>query len=110
MPKKNYYQILGIEKDAELGQIRSAYLCLSLKWHPDKNPNNQEEAEKMFKEIAEAYEVLSNFEERKKYDAATDFDKVFLVDPIWKVKTELSKWMVGGAREGPLYNSWWRNY
>jgi len=36
----------------------------------------------MFKEIAEAYEVLSNFEERKKYDAATDFDKVFLVDPI----------------------------
>jgi molecular chaperone DnaJ len=65
---KDYYQILGVKKDASEEEIKKAYRKLALKYHPDKNPNNPE-AERKFKEAAEAYEVLSNEEKRKLYDA-----------------------------------------
>lgn len=60
--EKSYYDILGIGKDASDEQVKKAYRKLALKWHPDKNPDNQSEAEKKFKEISEAYEVLSDSE------------------------------------------------
>lgn len=65
---KNYYQILGVSSNASESEIRKAYRKLALKHHPDKNGGSAE-AEEKFKEIAEAYAVLSNPEERKKYDA-----------------------------------------
>ena len=68
MAKKDFYEILGISKNATEKEIKSAYLKLAVKYHPDKNPNNKEAAEKKFKEIAEAYEVLSNKEKRQMYD------------------------------------------
>jgi len=66
---KKYYQILEVSKTVTSKDIKNAYRKLVLKWHPDKNPNNKEEAEKKFKEIGEAYGVLSNEELRKRYDA-----------------------------------------
>jgi len=64
----DYYKILGIEKSATDADIKKAYRKLARKYHPDLNPNDKE-AEKKFKEINEANEVLSNAENRKKYDA-----------------------------------------
>lgn len=64
----SYYDILGIPKDADPKQISGAYKKLAKKWHPDKNPDNQKEAEEKFKTISEAYEILSNPEKREIYD------------------------------------------
>ncbi|KAJ5075608.1 DNAj [Anaeramoeba ignava] len=65
---KDYYQILGVSKNATDDEIKSAYRKLAMKWHPDRNPKNKEEAEKMFKEIGEAYDVLKDPEKRKVFD------------------------------------------
>jgi molecular chaperone DnaJ len=67
MAKRDYYDVLGVSKNAEQAEIKSAYRKLAIKYHPDKNPNNKE-AEEKFKEAAEAYEVLSNPEKRQRYD------------------------------------------
>ena len=66
---KDYYQVLGVPKNATEKEIKSAYRKLARKWHPDANPNDKEAAEEKFKEIQEAYEVLGDPEKRKKYDA-----------------------------------------
>jgi molecular chaperone DnaJ len=68
---KDYYAILGVGKNATDEEIRKAYRKLALKHHPDKNPNNPE-AERKFKEVAEAYDVLSDKEKRKAYDTRGD--------------------------------------
>ena len=65
---QSYYDSLGVTKDASAAQIKRAYRKLAVKWHPDKNPTNKEEAEQRFREIAEAYEVLSDDDARKNYD------------------------------------------
>lgn len=67
MDKRDYYDILGVPKNASQDEIKSAYRKLALKYHPDRNPNNKE-AEEKFKEAAQAYEVLSNEQKRKQYD------------------------------------------
>lgn len=64
----DYYEILGVNKSATNTEIKKAYRKLALKWHPDKNPDRKEEAEKKFKEISESYEVLSDKEKRDIYD------------------------------------------
>ena len=65
--KRDYYEVLGVSKDASQDEIKKAYRKLALKYHPDKNPGDKE-AEKKFKEAAEAYEILGTPEKRKKYD------------------------------------------
>lgn len=69
---KNYYDILGVDKKASADEIKKAFRKLSLKWHPDKHVNDSEKdkkaAEEKFKEIVEAYEVLSDKDKRAKYD------------------------------------------
>ncbi|KAM6978697.1 dnaJ homolog subfamily B member 2 isoform 1-T1 [Tautogolabrus adspersus] len=64
----DYYNVLGVSKTASQDEIKKAYRKLALKWHPDKNPENKEDAEKKFKEVAEAYEVLSDKSKRDEYD------------------------------------------
>jgi DnaJ family protein B protein 4 len=65
---KDYYSILGISRNATEEDIKKAYKKLALKWHPDRNRNNKKEAEEKFKELAEAYEVLSDKNKREIYD------------------------------------------
>uniref|UniRef100_A0A3B3I5Q3 J domain-containing protein n=1 Tax=Oryzias latipes TaxID=8090 RepID=A0A3B3I5Q3_ORYLA len=64
----DYYQVLGVRRDAPADEIKKAYRKLALRWHPDKNPDNKEDAEKKFKELSEAYEVLSDVNKRSIYD------------------------------------------
>ncbi len=64
---KNYYKILGVSASAEEEEIKNAYRKLAKKWHPDKNPDNKK-SEDTFKEISEAYDVLSDVMKRKKFD------------------------------------------
>ena len=65
--KRDYYEVLGVGRDASLSAIKKAYRSLAVKYHPDKNPGNPE-AEERFKEASEAYAVLSDGEKRARYD------------------------------------------
>jgi len=67
MAKRDYYEVLGVEKTASADQIKSAYKKMAIKYHPDRNPGDKE-AETKFKEAAEAYDVLRDPEKRQRYD------------------------------------------
>jgi molecular chaperone DnaJ len=67
MAKRDYYQVLGVGKNASADEIKRAYRRMAMKYHPDKNPDDNE-AETKFKECAEAYEVLSDSNKRQRYD------------------------------------------
>ena len=67
MSKQDFYDVLGVSKEVDSNSLKSAYRRLAMKYHPDKNPGDSE-AEKKFKEISEAYEVLSNPEKKAAYD------------------------------------------
>ncbi|WP_290492520.1 DnaJ domain-containing protein, partial [Hyphomonas sp. UBA3592] len=67
MSKRDYYEILGVSKDADEKQLKSAYRKLAMKYHPDQNAGNPE-AEEKFKEVGEAYAVLSDAQKRGAYD------------------------------------------
>ncbi|MEG0797055.1 MAG: molecular chaperone DnaJ [Odoribacter sp.] len=65
--KRDYYEVLGVSKNADATEIKKAYRKLALQYHPDRNPGDNE-AEEKFKEAAEAYDVLSNEEKKQRYD------------------------------------------
>ena len=65
--KRDYYEVLGIEKSADDATIKKAYRALAKKYHPDMNPGDAE-AEKKFKEASEAYAILSDPEKKRQYD------------------------------------------
>jgi len=67
MSKRDYYEVLGVNKDASPDEIKKAYRKKAIQYHPDKNPGDKESEEK-FKEAAEAYEILSNPEKKQRYD------------------------------------------
>ena len=77
----DYYQILGVDKNASTDDIKKAYRKLAMQYHPDKNPDNQD-AEQKFKDISEAYSVLSDDDKRNKYDryGSGDFNRDFNYD------------------------------
>ena len=57
---RDYYAVLGVDRNANDDQLKKAYRKMAVKWHPDKNQDNTEKAEAMFKEVGEAYDVLSD--------------------------------------------------
>jgi DnaJ-class molecular chaperone with C-terminal Zn finger domain len=65
--KRDYYEVLGVNKNATNEELKKAYRQLALKYHPDRNPDDKN-AEEKFKEAAEAYEILSNPDKRARYD------------------------------------------
>ena len=67
MPDKDFYQLLGVNRDASDSEIKKAYRKLAIQFHPDKNPGNKE-AEEKFKEISAAFDILKDPEKRSKYD------------------------------------------
>ena len=71
MAKRDYYEVLGVEKGADQKEIKKAYRRLAQKFHPDRNPDDTSAAEK-FREVSEAYEVLSDGEKRAAYDRGGD--------------------------------------
>ena len=68
MADKDYYAILGVDKNATDEEIKKAYRKMAKKWHPDANPDNRKEAEEKFKEVGEAYATLSDPQKRRMYD------------------------------------------
>ncbi|OCG00480.1 molecular chaperone DnaJ [Gilliamella sp. wkB112] len=68
MAKKDYYEILGVSKNATESEIKKAYKRLAMKYHPDKNQDNKAEAEAKFKEVKEAYEILTDEQKKAAYD------------------------------------------
>ena len=66
--KHDYYEVLGVARDASEQEIKKAYRRLAIQWHPDKNPDNKDDASDKFKEAAEAYSVLSDSQKRAQYD------------------------------------------
>ena len=94
MPRTNqrdYYEILGVSKTSTIEEIKSSYRKSALKWHPDRNPENKEEAEVRFRECTEAYSILSDPNKRQIYDtyghaglagagAQTDFNGTIFQD------------------------------
>ena len=85
MPK-DYYKILEIEKNADQNTIKKAYRKLAMKYHPDKNINNREQSESKFKEISEAYDVLSDKNKKTNYDMnnTTEFSNFKKPEDIFK--------------------------
>jgi molecular chaperone DnaJ len=79
MKEKNYYEILGVSKDADQSTIKKAYRKLAMKWHPDrwgdKSDEEKTNAENHFKEVAEAYSILSDPDKRAEYDNPSIFGK-----------------------------------
>ena len=68
MSLKDYYQILGVSREASAQDVKKAFRRLALRYHPDRNPDNPKQAEEKFKEINEAYQVLSDEQKRQQYD------------------------------------------
>ncbi len=68
MAKRDYYEVLGVAREASPEDVRRSFKKLALKHHPDRNPDRRKEAEEQFKEVAEAYEVLGDPEKRQRYD------------------------------------------
>jgi len=114
--KRDYYEVLGIAKNASDEEIKKAYRKKAIKYHPDKNPGNKE-AEEKFKEAAEAYEILSNTEKRQRYDqfghagvngaAGNDFGGGggFSMDDIFSQFGDIFGGHFGGSSFGGFGNS-----
>ena len=103
MAKRDYYQVLGVDKKATQDEIKKSYRKMALQFHPDRNPGNKE-AEEKFKEAAEAYEVLGDEQKRQRYDQfghegirGTDFRPFTDVNDIFSTFSDIFGGGLGGS-------------
>lgn len=116
----DYYKVLEVQRTASSGDIKKAYRKLALRWHPDKNPENLEEANKRFKEISEAYEVLIDEKKRRVYDQygkeglqmsggkrrhEDDFDTHFAGTFVFRDPEEVFREFFGGTSFEDLFSN-----
>jgi molecular chaperone DnaJ len=101
--KRDYYEILGVEKNATVDDVKKSYRKLAMQYHPDKNPDNKE-AEEKFKEATEAYEVLSDADKRARYDRfghegvkQTDYGHYQNTEDIFSHFSDIFSGMGGGS-------------
>jgi DnaJ-class molecular chaperone len=100
MEFRDYYKTLGVERNASEAQIKSAYRKLARKYHPDVNPNNKD-AERRFKEINEAYQVLSDREKRKKYnELGADWERGATEEEVFRRYAQAGGPEFGGTAGG----------
>ena len=106
MPKRDYYEVLGVGRNASPEEIKKAYRKLALQFHPDRNPGNKD-AEEKFKEAAEAYEVLGDAQKRQRYDQfghegmrGTDFRPFTDVNDIFSTFGDI----FGGGFGGSIFD------
>ena len=106
MPKRDYYEVLGVGRNASTEEIKKAYRKLALQYHPDRNPGNKD-AEEQFKEAAEAYEVLGDAQKRQRYDQfghegmrGTDFRPFTDVNDIFSTFGDI----FGGGFGGSIFD------
>src|SRR5438067_1221206 len=106
--KRDYYEILGVEKNASVEDVKKSYRKLAMQYHPDKNPDNKE-AEEKFKEATEAYEVLSDADKRARYDRfghqgvkQTDYGHYQNTEDIFSHFSDIFSGMGGG---GSIFDS-----
>src|ERR1700679_2751875 len=102
MAKRDYYEVLGVAKNASDDEIKKAYRKLALKHHPDKNPGNKA-AEDKFKEINEANEVLSDPAKKKKYDELGENWNQYQQQGRPDDNFDWSKWSTGNQRQSSSY-------
>lgn len=105
----DYYEVLGISKNADAGEIKKAYRKLALKYHPDKNPDDKD-AEAKFKDISEAYAVLSDPSKKEHYDTygSTDFHRKYSQEDIFSnfdLNDILRQFGFGGASGRTTFHS-----
>lgn len=98
----NYYNVLEVQKTSEQDEIKKSYKNLALKWHPDKNPSNREEAEKKFKEISEAYQIIGDPEKRREYDIANS-------EPMFKVRSDPHHHEHNFSNQNDIFNMFFQN-
>ncbi|MEO0079835.1 MAG: molecular chaperone DnaJ [candidate division WOR-3 bacterium] len=116
--KRDYYEVLGVSRNATQDEIKSAYRRLAKEYHPDRNPDNRAEAEEKFKELSEAYEVLADENKRRLYDTyghegvsrhfgpgGFDFRRDFThVDDLSDIFGDLLRGFGGGVGPGGLFD------
>src|SRR6266704_1292594 len=110
MEFRDYYKTLGVERKASAAEIKAAYRKLARKHHPDVNPNNKE-AERRFKEINEAYQVLSDAEKRKKYDElGADWERGAAEDEMMRRYARASAQAGAGAATGGGFSDFFERF
>eukprot|EP00249_Psilotum_nudum_P016829 c26001_g3_i1 orf=727-1314(+) len=97
----DYYNVLKVGRNVSEDDLKKAYRKLAMRWHPDKNPNNKKEAETKFKEVSEAYEVLSDPQKRAIYDQYGEDGLKGQVPPSWSGAGGFAN---GDGRSGYKFN------
>ena len=107
--KRTHYEVLEVPQDASLQDIKKAYRRLAVQHHPDRNPGNEEEATIKFREVSEAYEILSDEKSRREYDQFLKGESDLAFDGFERFSDAKFKWSTGGSSSGQRQRAHFRD-